>query len=189
VLNHDAVTDRDVMFQRHQLLYNIQFSVNRVLTQVTLDGFLGQDVDFNGNRLGNGARVNLGANFRPTDHLDLRLTTSQRFLNVPSDLASRDRLFTSQVERLRATYTFNNRMFVRAIVQNTRTNRDIHLSGTDFDQHSGDLGTQFLFAYKLNWQTVMYVGFGDLRDVTALEGEFQRDNRQVFAKLSYAFQR
>ena len=97
--------------------------------------------------------------------------------------------FLSQVERLRATYTFNNKMFVRTIIQNTRTNRDIHLYGTDYDQHSGNLGTQLLFAYKLNWQTVMYLGVGDLRDVTALEGDFERDNRQVFAKVSYAFQR
>ena len=30
------------------------------------------------------------------------------------------RLFTAQVERIRATYTFNSKMFVRGIVQNVR---------------------------------------------------------------------
>jgi hypothetical protein len=111
-----------------------------------------------------------------------------------------DRLFTSQVERIRATYTFNARMFLRTIVQNTRTNRDQDLFGFDPDptvppgtylvnQHSGDLSSQLLFAYKLNWQTVFYVGYGDLQEVTSQEGEFLPSNRQFFAKVSYAFQR
>jgi len=107
-----------------------------------------------------------------------------RWLNI-----SGDRLFTSQVERLRATYTFNPRMFLRAIVQNTRTNRDRDLYGFETNQHSGALSNQLLFAYKLNWQTVFYVGYGDLQEATAQEGDFLPSNRQFFAKLSYAFQR
>jgi hypothetical protein len=41
----------------------------------------------------------------------------------------------------------------------------------------------------LNWQSVLYVGYGDLRDVTGVEGDFDLGSRQVFMKLSYAFQR
>jgi hypothetical protein len=44
-------------------------------------------------------------------------------------------------------------------------------------------------AYKLNWQTLMYVGYGDLREVETLRGDLQRSARQVFLKVSYAFQR
>ena len=87
---------------------------------------------------------------------------------------------------MRATYTFNPRMFVRAIVQNTRTHRDLALyeepeTGTPY---RGNLAGQLLFAYKLNWQTVFYVGLGDPR-----EGDLEPGNRQYFAKVSYAFQR
>jgi hypothetical protein len=73
-------------------------------------------------------------------------------------------------------------------VQNERTNRDVALSGFGV-QHSGNLAAQVLAAYKLNWQTVFYVGYGDLREVTFEQGEFEPSNRQFFAKLSYAFQR
>ena len=55
--------------------------------------------------------------------------------------------------------------------------------------HGGSLATQMLFAYKVNWQSVLYVGYGDLRDVTNAEGDFDLGSRQVFMKLSYAFQR
>jgi hypothetical protein len=82
---------------------------------------------------------------------------------------------------------FTPRMFVRAVVQNQRT----HSDRFDFpdDPHSGQLATQLLFAYKVNWQSEIYVGYGDLRDVTGAEGNFDLGSRQVFMKLSYAFQR
>jgi len=82
-------------------------------------------------------------------------------------------------------------MFVRAIVQNQRTARrtNFYVDNVDVDPRSGQLATQALFAYKLNWQSVLLFGFGDLRGVTAEEGDFEKDARQVFLKVSYAFQR
>ena len=61
-------------------------------------------------------------------------------------------------------------------------------SSSDVTGRSGDLATQFLFAYKINWQTLMYVGTGDLRE-TNDEGNLEPSARQYFFKLSYAFQR
>jgi hypothetical protein len=46
-----------------------------------------------------------------------------------------------------------------------------------------------LFAYKLNWQTVFYTGYGDTRTYTTFSDRLEPDSRQVFAKLSYAWQR
>lgn len=181
---YENVRNGNDVFTQHRLYYTLQFGVNQVLTQVSLDGWLGQGVDFANNRLGNGASFSLNANVRPTPHLDIGLTNSLRWLNEHSD-----RLFTAQVERIRATYTFNSRMFVRAIVQNTRTNRDRNLYVDDVDQHSGSLATQLLYAYKLNWQTVMYVGYGGLREVVSTNGDLEPSERQFFAKVSYAFQR
>jgi len=86
-------------------------------------------------------------------------------------------------------YTFNAQTFVRAIVQNQRTNRNQNLYTSAVDQHSGSLGTQYLWAYKLNWQTVVYAGYGDLQEAENLTGDLLPSNRQLFVKLSYAFQR
>jgi uncharacterized protein DUF5916 len=180
----DSVANAGEVFDRNRVFYQLQFAVNRILSFVSTDGWVGDEVDFDNNRLGRGASFNANAQIRPTQHLTLSLTGSMRWLNINSD-----RLFTSQVERLRATYTFNSRMFIRAIIQNTRTNRDRNLYGFETDQHSGDLSSQALFAYKLNWQTVFYVGYSDLQEVTNEEGEFLPSNRQFFAKVSYAFQR
>jgi hypothetical protein len=191
-LAHDTVNNEGTLFDRNRLYTTVQFAVNRVLSFVSLDGWVGEEVDFAKNRLGRGASLAADFTLRPSDHLQVRLTTNLRWLNV-----EHDRLFTSQVERVRATYTFNPRMFVRAIVQNQRTNRDLLLyrcdaskpDECDFDQHSGELASQLLFAYKLNWQTVFYVGGGNLDEVVSGDGDFLPSSRQFFAKVSYAFQR
>ena len=49
--------------------------------------------------------------------------------------------------------------------------------------------TSVLFAYKLNWQTVFYVGYGDDRAFEEDRDRLVPNTRQVFAKLSYAVQR
>jgi hypothetical protein len=46
-----------------------------------------------------------------------------------------------------------------------------------------------LFSYKLNWQTVLFAGYGDDRDYVPLTGQLEKTDRAFFAKLSYAFQR
>lgn len=185
----DRVRNGNTLFTRHQLLWNEQFSINDFLSQIETDGWIGQQVDFANNRLGRGASVNINATLRPMNHLELSLSTGYRWLRVTPPALRAARLFTAQAEQLRATYTFNQKMFLRAILQNLRVNQNQSLYDTAVDQHGGSLATQVLFAYKVNWQTVLYAGYGDLRDVTGDTGQFVKTSRQVFTKVSYAFQR
>jgi Domain of unknown function (DUF5916)/Carbohydrate family 9 binding domain-like len=174
------------LFQRHQLLFNEQFSVSKLVPQVSLNGWIGQDVDYSNNHLGRGANINLDTILRPAKHIETELTVGNSWLTPHG---AEHRVFTSQIEQLRITYTFNARMFLRTIIQNTRSNLNQALYSFQVDQHSGSLASQLLFAYKLNWQTVMYLGYSDLRDVLAENNDFATANRQFFFKLSYAFQR
>ncbi|MEO8033988.1 MAG: DUF5916 domain-containing protein [Acidobacteriota bacterium] len=196
---YDKVRNGDDMFQRHRLFYTVNFAVNHIVSLVSVDGWLGQDVDFANSRLGRGSNTTISGTIRPTNHLEITLSNTVRWLNVGrvASPSVADRLFTSQVERLRAQYTFTPRMFVRAIIQNQRTRRAPQLyngydpQNVDGNQsrHSGSLATQVLLAYQVNWQSVVYIGAGDLRGVTANEGDFEKSARQVFMKVSYAFQR
>jgi hypothetical protein len=173
----DTVAYRGSEFDRDRLYYQLNFSVNQVLTNVGFDGWVGDNVDFSSKTEGDGASVNANMTLRPTDHLQTTLSGGVVWLTVNDDF----RLFTAQVQRLRATYTFNSRMFVRALVQHLRNDRV---------RRSDSLASQLLFAYKLNWQTVFYVGYGDLRDVDSVQvQQFEPSSRQLFAKVSYAFQR
>ncbi len=184
-LANENVRSGDEIFQRSRLYYTLQFAVNRVLSFVTLDGWVGQEVDFSKNRLGDGANVSPGAVIRPNNHLEIRLTNAVRWLNV-----DHGRLFTAQTERVRATWTFDSKRYLRLVVQNQRANRNrVLFDDQTISQHAGRIASQLLFAYKVNWQTVLFVGAGDLHDVTAEEGDFRKAARSVFMKVSYAFQR
>ena len=73
-------------------------------------------------------------------------------------------LFTARVSRLRANYTFTARSFVRLIGQYVSTDRDPALFARPTPAHDGFFSGSVLFAYKINWQSVMFVGYGDDRD-------------------------
>lgn len=182
----DAVRNGEDVFTRKRVYFQEQFAISKIIPSVSFDGWLGDEVDFANNRLGKGANVNFNANLRPNYRLTMSVTSGVRWLRVRPEDREAQRLFTSQFERLRAQYMFNPRMFVRAIVQNERTHRN---QDPIERRHGGALSSQMLFAYKLNWQSVLYVGYGDARDVTGLEGDFDLGERQVFLKLSYALQR
>jgi hypothetical protein len=103
----------------------------------------------------------------------------------------RQRLFLARVSRVKATYTFTARLFLRGIAQYVTTTSDPTLyisSPPPPPPRSGDFSGQVLLAYKLNWQSVMFVGYGDDRELTNLNQLAPLD-RQFFVKVSYAFQR
>ena len=134
------------------------------------------------------------ATLRPTDHLTLDGNSAVSWLNVGRRVApsvavtGSSRLFTAQVQRLKATYNFNPRMFLRLIGQYVSTRRDPSLYVVEVPRRSGDLSGSALFSYRLNWQTALFVGYGDERALDEHE-RLARTERQVFVKLSYAFQR
>ena len=173
---------------RQRLYYNIRASPTRWLNDVALEGFVGQEADFANARTGTGADVRLSGTLRPSDHIELRLNTSRRWLDVEPHDRPGGRLFTAQVERVRATYTFTSRVFLRLIGQYVDTRRDPALFIDETARRDASFSGSALFAYKLNWQTVLFLGYGDNRALSE-EETFAREDRQLFLKLSYAFQR
>jgi len=169
--------------QRTRLFYTLQANPGRVVNRLDLNGWVGEEIDFANSRPGDGAKIAFNATIRPTDHLELVANTEYRFLDVEHG----KRLFDAQVERLKATYTFNSRSYLRLIGQHVRTDRDPSLYSFPVDEHSGTLDLSALFAYKLNWQTVFFLGYGDQSALTEAE-EFEPAARSAFLKVSYAFQ-
>jgi Domain of unknown function (DUF5916) len=185
----DRVRAGDVVLPRQQLLYVVQMSPSLKVNSIGVDGFVGQEIDFDGARTGTGANINFNATIRPTNHLELRFNDSRRWLNVDTPSGSRARLFTASVDRLRAQYTFTARVFLRVIGQYVSTRRDPTLYATEVARKDGAFSASMLFAYKLNWQTVLFAGYGDERELDDTARHLDRVGRQFFMKLSYAFQR
>jgi hypothetical protein len=183
----DRTRADDLLIGRQQFGYTVRFSPTRRIALLLADSTMGQDIDFANARPARGMTLNLEAALQPTDHLALDVIQNMRSLNV--DVASaQGRLFIQRVSRVKATYTFTSRLFVRAIGQYVATTRDPSLYTVPVDPRSGDFSGSALFAYKLNWQSVIFVGYGDDRTLLPA-GDLAPVDRQFFAKLSYAFQR
>ena len=79
-------------------------------------------------------------------------------------------------------------MFIRGIVQYVNYDKDADLYDPDDEVNSEEKGifSQFLFSYKINPQTVFFLGYSDNyygdQDINTIQ-----TNRTVFAKIGYAF--
>jgi hypothetical protein len=177
----DRVRAGNQLFDINYFFGTLSLSPSQTVGGVELDVTAGDDVDVAGQRPARSATVALQGTLRPTDHLALALNGSHRWLDVaPTGSGPKNlRLLTADVARLKATYTFSSRAFLRLIGQRTAESENGHT-----ESFTGSA----LFAYKINWQTVLFLGYGDDR---ALSEDFRLvpTERELFFKVSYAFQR
>jgi len=158
------------------LQWNMHAAPSRLIPSIDFRGSFGGLIDYAGGRPGRGDSLTLGTALRPTDHFELQNDLQHQRLR----LRSGEPVFTAMIERLKATYTFNSRSLVRLIGQYADLDQQ--------DARSGSVSTSALYGYKLNWQTVFFVGYGDQR-VLDDAAVYRPSGRSVFMKVAYAFQR
>ena len=190
-LAFDEVRSGVEVFPRDRAVVTFQVRPTRAISDIYLEAVLGDEVDFANDRPATGATLSLAATLRPSDRLELRLNADRRWLDVDAGDGRRGaRLFTASVGRLRATYNLSARSYVRLIGQYVETERDLSLYlDDDIEAMSAVLSSSLLFAYKLNWQTVLFLGYGDNREHSVELDRLEPAERQLFLKVSYAFQR
>jgi hypothetical protein len=170
-----------VQFKEHTFL-NFFFEMRPVGDfYFNIDGNVGDRVDFANTREGRrlwlapAVRWNLGR------HLKLEIDHTYEKLDEEGG-----RLFTANLSQLRAIYQFDIRTLVRAILQYTDVRRNTDLYIDEVDARTKRLFTQLLFAYKINPQTVFFVGYSDTR-LGDERIDLRQQNRTVFVKLGYAW--
>lgn len=184
----DEVRAGDRLVRRRQVRPTIRFTPGRLVSLVQLEGVVGDEVDWSEARPAEGATVKLTTELRPSDNLLLAVNLGRRWLDVESEGGSSGRLFTADIARLRATYSFSVRSWLRLIAQWTETDHDPGLYKASVEERSGDFAGSLTFAYKLNWQTVLFIGFADSRVLDDAE-ILRKADREAFLKVSYALMR
>lgn len=179
---------REKLFERTQTRLWLNARPGRLVSEVTAFVNVGDTIDYANDRLGDGVELRLSADLQPSDHLRLNLLTEMQHLDVTTEEGLSGRLFTARIARMRATWTFNARSWVRLIGQWEETERDSRLYHALVREKQRSLATSGVFAWKLNWQSVLYLGWADDRIADDADS-LQPAGRQFFAKVSYAFQR
>lgn len=146
-----------------------------------LFAWVGDSIDFANTQAGDSVVVEPSIRYDIGLHLRARLDHTYSKLNVAGG-----ELFEANLSQLRLVYQFNVRMFARAIFQYRDVVRDPTLYEDEVDPESQSLLTQLLFSYKLNPQTVLFVGYSDNRVAEESFGLTASD-RALFFKLGYAW--
>ncbi len=142
---------------------------------------VGDQIDFDNSRPGEQLILNPEISLNLGLHIRADLEHTYQKLDVDEG-----ELFTANLSQLRLVYQFNIRTFVRAIVQYSVVDRDPELYIDEVDANSKDLFGQFLFSYKVNPRTVVFVGYSDTREGDQSIGLTQ-SNRTFFLKLGYSW--
>jgi len=191
--NFEAVQIDGQRLDFDRFVWTLQASPSRLVPHVTLSGNYGEQPDVANVRVGTGGVFQVSGVVRPTAHLGIDLVGERDWIDETVGGVS-GRLFTASIARAKFTYVFDSRMLIRLIGQYIWTTRDPSLWVAPVAAEDGVFSGSVLFSYKLNWQTVLFLGYGDnraLTDETGLNTRFvlKPTDRQVFLKLSYAFQR
>lgn len=96
-----------------------------------------------------------------------------------------NKVYTANLLQTKFVYNLNIRTFVRAIIQYTHIDRNTGLYIMPIDEQTKALFTQFLFSYKINPQTVLFLGYSD--NHYGMKGiDLTRADRTFFLKIGYA---
>jgi hypothetical protein len=159
-------------------------------SEIGLEGMAGQGIDFAGSRLANVFAIGPVASLSLFRHLNLVVAHSYERLSLGGDT-----IYTANLSQAKLLWNFSVRAFVRAIVQYRDLEQNPAMSTSPVDSRTRRLFTQFLFSYKLNPRTVLFLGYSD----NAKGGVFDsplgpgrvgitRTDRTFFMKVGYAWQ-
>lgn len=143
---------------------------------------LGDTIDFAHVRPAHRVRYTPFVRYRATRNVVLELRHDRERLHVEGG-----ELYTASVNQLRAVYQFNLRTFVRALVQYTDVERNLALYKLSNDARSRRFFPQILFSYKLNPQTVLFVGYSSTQLSNDQSVDLLEQSRTFFVKVGYAW--
>ncbi|MBN1240009.1 MAG: hypothetical protein JXB36_16015, partial [Gammaproteobacteria bacterium] len=149
----------------------------------SLSADAGEQIDFANSRLGEQLRVAPSFDWNVNRHLLMRVQhTSLRL-----DTLDGNKIFDAQLSDVRLTWQFNIRSFLRFTAQRQRVERDVELFVDDADTQTLTMASQLLYSYKVNPQTVFFLGYSDNYVDDDGYDDLTRTGRTLFIKLGYAW--
>jgi hypothetical protein len=140
----------------------------------------GDEIDYDNTRPGDATVLEGLVQMRVGRSLDVTLDYLIRQLDVDGG-----ELFDARLAQSTVVYQFNVRTFVRAVLQYQDLNRNTDLYLRPVRPEEKDFFGQFLFSYKLNPQTVLFLGYTDSR--FGVQGvDLTQTDRTFFLKVGYA---
>ena len=140
----------------------------------------GDAIDYANARAASSVLLNPSLEVALGRHLNLNLNHIYENLTLKGE-----RIYLANLLQARLIYNFNVRCFLRAIVQYSDIKYNPGLYTYPVEAREKGLFTQLLFSYKINPQTVLFLGYTDSGIGTA-NIDLTRAGRTFFFKIGYA---
>jgi hypothetical protein len=141
----------------------------------------GDSVDYANGRPAAVFQLSPSVELKPGRHLNAQLSYTVRVLDA-ADM----RVFRADLAQLRVVQQFSVRSFVRAILQYQTIGSNPAAYAASVEPRTRTLFSQLLYSYKLNPQTVLFLGYSDNR--LGQQGiALTQTDRTFFLKIGYAW--
>jgi hypothetical protein len=172
----------DILFERDETYFFTQIRPKGGL-RLSLFAAIGSQIDFANSRLGDQVLFEPSVDWNINRHLLLKMEGT--LINFDSKEGAQ--IFDASVYNLRLTWQFNRRSFLRLTTQYQDIERNVDEYIDDVDAKTRRMGRQLLFSYKINPQTVFFLGYSDnLYEDDALD-TLEETDRTWFMKIGYAW--
>jgi len=148
----------------------------------------GKQIDYANTQLGDVLNIEFFTNYDVNKHLSIEFDYTYSHLDVDEG-----RLYTANLYDIGFSYQFDMYSIIKLIVQHVDVDRNADLYDYDDiedrpDSISRNFSTQLIYSYKINPQTLFFIGYSDGGYQDDNLDSLTRDQRTVFTKFSYAWQ-
>jgi hypothetical protein len=147
-----------------------------------MPGSYGYDVDLANTRRATQLSLQPTVDARLGRHLNMTLSHSLRTLSTGGD-----EIFQAGLTQAQVGYHFSSRTMLRATLQYQDIDRNQALYVVPVKRESQSFFSQFLFSYRVNPQTLLFLGYSD-NHLGEDGATVVRTGRTLFLKLGYAWQ-
>ncbi len=141
----------------------------------------GDQVDYANTRLGD--RFNIESGFQY--NIGKRLRANYRFVYDKLNYKG-DNVFKATISDVKLQYQFTKQLFLRATIQYRHYTYNVAMYDDPRDPEEKSLFTQVLLSYKMNPQTVLFIGYSGNYSNNDVMKLIQTD-KNLFFKVGYAF--
>ncbi len=174
--------ENGVLFDIERFGFFAEMTPRRGL-KLMIGGRFGDEIDYDNTRLGFQKVLEPSVNWNINRNLLLRVQS----IFASLDTQEGEKIFDAAVIDARITWQFNVRSFLRMTLQRSKTSKNPDVYIDPVDAESQDIGRQLLYSYKINPQTVFFLGYSDqYLDDDNLNGLTVTD-RSLFMKIGYAW--
>lgn len=150
--------------------------------QLGFSGDFGDRIDYANSRPGKRLRLNPQFIYNLGKRICLALNHNYERMSAASD-----HLYTAHISQGSLIFHLNTKIFVRAILQYVDYRYNVDNYTFPIDPEYQNFFSQFLFSYRLNPRTVLFLGYSDNYSGTQ-EIALTQTDRTLFLKIGYSWQ-